>query len=234
MAERLIVVGGGIVGMSIARELVMRGNKVTLLERASLGGAVTGASLACIGTHMNSRNEIEILKWCCAAWADLDRALGHAIEYQRCGQLRFVDRAEDLAVAEDWIAFERAAGARSELLAPSDVRRIEPLLTGPIVAATHSADAATVTPFLAVRALARDALARGLDIRIHLPVSDLLLRGGSVRGIVTADGAVEADAVVLATGPWAPDLARKAGLALPIQPRTVAHRVRQARSHRMR
>ncbi|MEZ5925286.1 MAG: FAD-dependent oxidoreductase [Hyphomicrobiaceae bacterium] len=219
MAQRIVVIGGGIVGTSIARELIVRGHKVTLVERASLGGAVTGASLACLGTHMNSRDEMEVLKWACAAWADLAGLLKHSMEYRRCGQLRFLDRAEDIPVAEDWIAFERAAGTRSELLSPEEVHRIEPLLTGRIVAATYAPDAATVTPFLAVRALIQDTIARGLLVKTHTPVSDFSVKGGKVTGVLTAEGPIEADAVVLATGPWAPDLALKIGLDLPIQPR---------------
>lgn len=219
MAQRIAVVGGGIVGASIARELVRRDHAVTLFERGSLGGAVTGASLACLGTHMNSRNEMEILKWACAAWTDLAGELQHTMEYQRCGQLRFLDRTEDIPVAEDWLAFERDAGTCSELLSPKEVRKIEPLLVGDIVAATYAPDTATVTPFLAVRAIMQDAVARGLAVKVHTAVSDLLVENGTVRGVVTADGRFAADAVVLATGPWAPELAGKVGLRLPIEPR---------------
>lgn len=219
MVQRIVVIGGGIVGVSIARELVRRGHAVTLLEKGSLGGAVTGASLACLGTHMNSRNEMEILKWACAAWAELAGELKCSMEYQRCGQLRFLDRAEDIPVAEDWLAFERDAGTRSELLKPDEVRRIEPLMTGDIVAATYAPDSATVTPFLAVRAIVQDAVARGLAVRAHTQVSSLLVESGTIRGIVAAGETIAADAVILATGPWAPELARKAGLALPIEPR---------------
>lgn len=219
MGARLIVVGGGIVGVTIARELVRRGHEVLLLERDSLGAAVTGASLACIGTHMNSRSEIEILKWSCRAWSELDRALGGTMEYRNSGQIRFLKRAEDRKVAEDWIAFESAAGVPSELLEPAEVRKLEPLLTGPIEAATYATNAATVTPFLAVRAIAKDAVRRGIEMRLHTPVERLATRGGAVRGVVTAEGEITADAVILAAGPWTPRIAATAGLAVPIMPR---------------
>lgn len=219
MGARLIVVGGGIVGVCIARELVRRGHRVVLCEKAGLGSAVTGASLACIGTHMNSRSEIEILKWSSIAWFELDKSLGGAMEYKNCGQLRFLERAEDRSVAEDWIAFETQAGVPSRLLEPSEVRRIEPLLQGPIEAATYAANAATVTPFLAVRAIVKDALEHGLELLPHAPVQSLVLRAGAVRGVLTATGEIEADGVILAAGPWTPVLARTAGLDIPIQPR---------------
>ncbi len=219
MGARLIVVGGGIVGVMIARELVLRGHAVTLIERDGLGSAVTGASLACITTHMNSRDEMDILKWASRAWFDIDQALGQTMEYRTGGQLRFLDRPEDRAVAEDWIEFEGRAGVSSRLLEPSEVRKLEPLLTGPIEAATYAANAATVTPFLAVRAIIRDALAHGLELRLNSTVNGVLLRNGKARGVLIDDGELLADGVVLATGPWTRELARRAGLDVPIKPR---------------
>lgn len=216
---RVAVVGGGIIGASIARELSLRQHRVILLEKGSLGGAVTGASLACLGTHMNSRLEIEILKWSCSAWAELNDELGQTMEYTRCGQLRFVERDEDLEVARDWISFERNAGLITEILDPSEVRKIEPLLEGPIIAATWASNAATVTPFLAVRAIIKDAVRHGLNVQCHNAVRDFIERGGTISGIVTQAGAIEADAVILAAGPWTADLTAKIGLELPILPR---------------
>jgi sarcosine oxidase subunit beta len=168
---------------------------------------------------MNSRAEIEILKWSCAAWAELDDALDHSIEYVRRGQIRFIDREEDIRVARDWIEFERMAGAEAELLEASEVRKIEPHLTGPIVAATWAPTAATVTPFLAVRAIVRDAVHHGLEIHSHTVVRDVVRRGDAVIGVRTDHGIIEADGVILAAGPWTAELAAMAGLDLPIQPR---------------
>jgi D-hydroxyproline dehydrogenase subunit beta len=216
---KIAVVGGGIVGACIARELAIRRHKVTLLEKGSLGGAVTGASLACLGTHMNSRSEIEILKWSCSAWAELNDELGQTMEYTRCGQLRFIERDEDIDVARDWIGFERGAGLLTELLEPNEVRRIEPLLEGPIIAATWAPNAATVTPFLAVRAILKDAARNGLQIQCHNAVRDFIKRGGTISGMVTQAGAIEADVVILAAGPWTGELTAKIGLNLPILPR---------------
>lgn len=215
----IAVVGGGIVGASIARELAVRGRNAVLIEQGDFGGAVSGASLACLGTHMNSKDELEILKWSCAAWAELDEALGHAMEYKRCGQIRYVEREEDLVVARDWIAAERGAGLDPELLSPAELRGIEPLLEAPIVAATWSPGGATVTPFLAVRALLTDAARHGLALRSHEPVRDVVRRNGRISGVLTDRGSIEAEAVVLAAGPWTARLAARAGLDLPILPR---------------
>lgn len=219
MGARLIVVGGGITGVSIARELILRGHEVLLLDKDGLGSAVTGASLACIGTHMNSRSEIEILKWAADAWRDLDQRLSKAMEYQNCGQLRFLERSEDRRVAEEWIDFETRAGVASRLLEPGEVRRIEPLLEGPIEAATFAPNSATVTPFLAVRAIVRDAMEHKLKLRLHTAVRHIVLKNGAVSAVATADGDVACDGVILASGPWTREIAETAGLDIPIRPR---------------
>lgn len=219
MGARLIVVGGGIVGAMTGRELAKRGHEVTLVEMHGLGSAVTGASLACIGTHMNSRNEIEILKWAFRAWKEFSDETANSFEYRNCGQLRFLERPEDRAVAEGWLAFEAEAGVPSQLLEPAEVRKIEPLLAGPIVAATYAPNAATVTPFLAVRAAIRDAVGRSLKLRLGSRVDGLVLKAGRVGGVRIGDEVMEADGVVLASGPWTTKLAAEAGLHVPIEPR---------------
>ncbi len=219
MALDVAVVGGGIVGAAIARELALRGRRTMLIEQGDFGGAVTGASLACLGTHMNSKAELAILSWSCAAWAELAAALPEAMDYRRCGQIRYIARTEDLAVAQDWIEAERQAGLDPELLQPAELRRIEPLLTGPVVAGTWSPGAAVVTPFLAVRALLADGVRHGLELRSHQPVRAVVWQGDRVAGVVTDRGAIESGAVVLAAGPWTARLAAQAGLDVPILPR---------------
>lgn len=217
--RRVAVVGAGIVGAAVARDLARAGQRVTLLEKGAAGGAVSGASLACIGTHMIDRDELPLLIWSCREWASWAETLPIDFQYQRCGQLRFVEREEDIAVAQSWIDAERAAGLEPRLLAPHEVRQVEPSLTGPVVAATHSPGDAVVNPFLAVRALLQDARAHGAGIQTHRAVDGIALRKGRVAGVVLGDETLAADAVVLASGPWTARLAKSCGVELPIQPR---------------
>jgi sarcosine oxidase subunit beta len=223
----IAVVGSGIVGAAVASALARRGHAVTLVEQHDPGSGVSGASLACVGTHMIDKDEIPMLQWACDAWAAF--AEDHAIEYRRCGQLRFLREDRERAIAAEWIAAERAHGLAPVLLEPTDVRAIEPALEGPIVAATWSPDDALVNPFFAVRAYVNDARAHGAVIRANTPVTAIEVAGDRVVALRTAHERIACDAVVLACGPWTAMLAATAGVALPIVPRkaqclaTVAH-----------
>lgn len=215
----VVVIGAGVVGCATAYFLARAGIGVTLLERGDIGGAVSGASLACIGSHMVSREELPLLIAARRLWGQLADELGEDVEFRRCGQLRFVAHEADLPVAREWIAIERRVGADVDLLAPEDVRRIAPALTGDIVAATWSPDDATVNPFLACRALASRARHLGARVRPHTPATAIEQEGGHVRAVLTPAGRVATRWVVNAAGPWATRVAASLGLSVPIKPR---------------
>ena len=216
--QRIIVVGAGVVGAAAAEALSRDGHDVTIVEQGSPGGAVSGASLACIGTHMTDEEELPLVRWSCAAWAAFAEA-DPVFEYDRCGQIRFLRREEELASAEHWLAVERRQGLAPRLLSIADLRTVEPNLTGPIVAATFSPEDAVVNPFLAVRFLLEKACRQGARLEVKRRVDALSRMGERIAGIETADGPMLADIVILAGGPWTARLAATVGVSLPIVPR---------------
>lgn len=214
----VVVVGAGVIGAAVASELAIHGKKVHILEQGAPGGAVSGASLACISTHMIDTGELALLSWSRQAWRELDESEG-GFEFSACGQLRFVLREDDLPVARRWIEAERAAGLEPELLDPQQVREVEPLLTGEILAASWSPKDAVVNPFLAVRALLGKARRAGAKLTPHCRVDSLIEKDGRVTGVETTTGRIDTEHVVLAAGPWTARLAGSLGIDLSIKPR---------------
>lgn len=219
VSAHIVVVGAGIVGAATALALAERGFAVTLLDRAAPGSAVSGASLACLGTHQNSEIELPQLIWATRRWAEWDQRFTGAFHYRRCGQIRFIDHAADIPTAEHWIALERAAGLSAQLLDLDEVRRIEPALTGPILAASWSPDDALVNPFLSVRTLLRAAVEAGARFLGPLPAQRIDCQGDRVTGVTTSDGRIDANTVVVTGGPWTAGLLAPMGIELPIVPR---------------
>ncbi len=219
MTRTVVVVGAGIVGAAVASALARRGQAVVLLEQHDPGSAVSGGSLACVGSHMIDADELPALMWSCDAWATFAAEAGHEMEYRRCGQVRFASTAAERASAERWAALERAHGLPTELLAPAAVRAIEPALEGDIMAATFSAESAVVNPFLAVRAYVNDARAHGAVVRAQARVAAIEVGGDRVRAVLVGDERIACDDVVIAAGPWSARIAETAGVTLPIVPR---------------
>ncbi|WP_171054514.1 NAD(P)/FAD-dependent oxidoreductase [Roseovarius arcticus] len=219
-SAEVVVVGGGVIGASISLALAEAGAKPVLLEARAFGGAVTGGSLAAIGTHMHGREEFGILDYARDRWRELSDASQDGIEYTACGKMGFILTDAALAAGKTLVAQEKSQGARAELLMPEQAQQYERLLGGPILAMTYDPDTATVNPFHAVRALMLAARQAGAQLFENTPVARLLVEAGRVVGVETSTGErVSTPHAVLACGPWTTKLAADLDLNLPIEPR---------------
>ena len=115
-SAEVIVVGGGIVGLSVALALAETGAKPLLLEAKSFGGAVTGGSLAAIGTHMHGLVEYEIMAHACDLWRAFADRTGNPFEHNPQGQVGFILDSEGMESGEGWVNEERARGAPCRML----------------------------------------------------------------------------------------------------------------------
>ena len=215
----VVVVGAGIVGAAVARELAVRGVGVTLLDRGAVSSGTTGlgeGNVLC--SDKDAGPELELARAGLALYGELEERLGDEARIRRKGAL--IVHPEAGTWAGEPARLERIGIPGARLLAPDEVRAAEPELTG----ALHGASVLPGRP--AVRP-ARDRAGAG-------PRGGRGRRGGprGVRGRSghrrgrpctrrarprTGDSA--AGAVVIAAGPWSAALAASAGLPLPLEPR---------------
>lgn len=216
---RVIVVGGGVIGCAVADRLAHAGHQVLLCERDRVGTHASGAAAGLLApsSEADEPGEFHDLAVRSLAMFDdlaarLETDTGVPVEFRRHETLRiaFDDRSFDaLRRRVDW---QTGAGMRARLLDADAVKAEEPEV-GEVAGAAVFPEA-QVTPPLFTRALARAAAAAGADIREGTPVLALV-----DHGVRLADGVATADAVVLAAGPWTPQVALTAGLEVPIRPR---------------
>jgi D-amino-acid dehydrogenase len=230
MTYDAIVVGGGIVGMSIGYHLACAGAKALLIDRADPGRA-TDAGAGILAPETNSRDAEAWFTFASAAvgyYPDLIRRLhdeqagetGYAI----CGQLIVAATAdEDAPFAEARrIVFERqqrrGAPSHADLheITPDEARALFPPLAQ-VRGALYFRDGARVDGRLLTAALRRAALARGLAIE-QASVERLEIRGGAATGVVAGGTIYSADTIALATGAWSQSFAEQLGSTIPIQP----------------
>ncbi|WP_433631626.1 NAD(P)/FAD-dependent oxidoreductase [Halomicrococcus sp. NG-SE-24] len=221
---RIVVVGGGIVGLASAYYLAEQGVDVVVCERSSLGAGSTERSAGGIRQQFSTRVNVELSRASVDAWEDFEAEFGVDIAYRRPGYL-FLAREDATAerFAEN-VAVQNDLGVPSELLDPEAAReRCPELRAEQFVAATYCPTDGFADPHLALQGFARGAREAGADVRTGVAVTDVLRGGrradGGVTGVETESGRVDADFVVNAAGPWAREVAAMADVDLPIAPK---------------
>jgi glycine/D-amino acid oxidase-like deaminating enzyme len=219
-SAEVAVLGAGIVGAAVARELAVRGVAVTLVDRAGVSEGTTGrgeGNVLC--SDKEAGPELELTRLGLDVYDELDERLGAEARIQRKGALIVHPDAATWAAEPERLERLRAAGVQGELLCADAVRALEPNLDGPLHGAARFPRDLQCDPAAIARALVREAVAAGAELVTGREVERIAVRGGRVLGLDTARGRIAAAAVVLAAGPWSAPLAAGAGLALPLEPR---------------
>ncbi len=207
-AREVVVVGAGIVGAAVARELAVRGVDVLLLDAGEISGGTTGlgeGNVLC--ADKDAGPELDL----CVAGRPLFDELGEEARIRRKGALIVHAEAATWEAEPARLARLRAAGVEAQPVAADEVAELEPALTGPVLGASFFPDDLQCDPHAIARALAREVP----DVRTHARVASI-----ATAGVVLDSGErIAAGAVVLAAGPWSAALAASAGLRLPVEPR---------------
>jgi glycine oxidase len=225
----VVIVGGGIIGCSVAYYLSHAGARVTLLERNRLAAGASGVAAGMLAPQVEAPFAdafFELALIGRASHASLAEQLmvevGLDVEYRKTGILRVARTEAERAELQRLYRWQSARGLAAEWLEPDELAECEPLLKGVaahlLAGGLWLADEAQVRGSRLVQALAMAAGRRGAHTFEGVAAVDVTLRSGRVSGVTTSSGAIEADTVVLAAGVWTPDLARRIDLQLPVAP----------------
>ena len=226
MAERVktasvVIIGGGVVGCSIAYHLARRGMRdVVVLERETVGSGTTSKAAGGIRTQFSTETEIRFSQESQRVFETFKDAFGIDPGYQRIGYLFLVTDPDDLAGFETRIALQRRCGVDVRVITPKEARDIVPALeVGDLIAAVWGPGDGLAGPAEITQGFARRA--RELDARIEegVDVTALDVAGGRLRRVVTSAGPIETPLAINAAGPFAAKVARLAGVEVPVMPR---------------
>jgi len=213
-----IVVGGGIIGASIAHHLAANGvDDVLILERGVLTSGTSWHAAGLVAGARTSTAMTKLASYGLGVYADLGERSGIDVSFTQCGSLsiaRTPGRVDELHYARD---VAQQNGVEAHLITPEEIQRLWPLasVTG-MLAGLHFPDDGHVNPGYAALAFATLAHREGAAIREGVTVTRLLHERGRVTGVETDQGTVHADTVVVAGGLWSRDLAATAGVHLPL------------------
>jgi glycine/D-amino acid oxidase-like deaminating enzyme len=170
----VIIIGGGIMGVSIAYNLAKRGKDVVLIERGELCSGVSSRTEALLSMRENTHPEYTELSWrSYETYKTLADELGSDFEHEIVGGLKLVHNADEMKAAEKLIEESRAAGYDIfRLMMPDEIKEKEPLANPKALAGIYSPYDGTLNPFLLVDAYAQAATRLGARIYRYTDVTD--------------------------------------------------------------
>jgi 4-methylaminobutanoate oxidase (formaldehyde-forming) len=215
---RVVIIGGGVGGASIANHLARLGERdVVLLERSELTSGSTFHSAGLVGQLRSSLSLTRLMMDSVELYRTLDCG------WVECGGIRLACTPEREQEVLRQVAWARTFGLPLELITPSEARAMFPLMsTDGVRCASYLASDGYLDPSLLTMALAEGARAGGCRVFTHTRVTGIDVEDGPayrrVRGVQTEWGPIEAEVVVNAGGMFAAQLGRMAGVRVPVVP----------------
>ena len=212
-----MIVGGGIVGCSIAYHLASMGKTdVLLLEKSGLTQGATWHAAGVIGQLRPSRNVTRMLGLTVALYDTLEQETGQAIDWKRVGSLRIASSRERMLEYRRAATTAKSFGLDMHVLGPKETQELFPImsLVG-VEGAAYIPSDGYVDPASATQALAIGARRRGVRIVEGVEATGFSLKGGRVRDVRTTAGTVHAETVVNAAGMWSRELGHMVGVRVP-------------------
>ncbi|HXZ18399.1 MAG TPA: FAD-binding oxidoreductase [Candidatus Acidoferrales bacterium] len=225
---RIVVVGAGIVGSSIAYHLVRRGAQVTLVERAKPAAGSTGSSFAWINATFSKqpRNYFDLNLLGIFGWRRMDHEFSGELEIQWGGAVEWYPAGaaadglrKDVVRSQQW-------GYPVHLVDQIEFHRLLPfVMPEPFAAASFSEREGAVDPVAVTQTIVERAKQLGVNVMYPCEVTGLVRTGGKVSAVDTTNGRVELNTLVLAAGVQTPHVAAMADVRVPlkISPGVLAH-----------
>ena len=217
---RVVVIGGGVIGTSVAYHLAALGwTDIVLLERDRLTSGTTWHAAGLMVTFGSlSETSTEMRKYTRDLYARLEAETGQSTGLKQVGFIQVTPDPDRLEEYRRVSAFNRICGVDVQEISPGEVKEMFPLArTDDLLAGFYVADDGRANPVDVTMALGKGARQRGATILEGVPALAVLKRGGAVSGVRTPYGDIETEYVVNCAGMWARQLGAEAGVPIPLQ-----------------
>jgi sarcosine dehydrogenase len=219
-SARVVIVGGGIVGCSVAYHLGKRGwTDVLLLEQGRLTAGSTWHAAGLVGQLRTSANITQLLGYSVELYQRLEAETGQATGWKRNGGLRLACNPERWTEVRRQATTARSFGLEMHLLTPREAQELWPLMAvEDVVGAAFLPTDGQANPSDITQALAKGARTAGVASREGVAVTGFELELGRLRAVLTDQGRVACEKAVLCAGQWTRALAARAGVNVPLVP----------------
>ncbi|MDX1481103.1 MAG: FAD-binding oxidoreductase [Woeseiaceae bacterium] len=211
----VVVIGGGIVGVSTAWHLRRRGVSVVVCEKGHLAGEQSGRNWGWVRVQGRDPREVPMMLQSMDIWRGLAGAIDADVGYTEGGCYFTANSAKELAELEAWCEVAREHDLPTRLLTTAELRTTFGDIAARWQGALYTSTDGRAEPHLATRAMARDLENRGGSVLTGCAVRGLLREAGRTAGVVTEIGEIRAGAVVCAAGAWTSLFCRAHDIDLP-------------------
>jgi len=219
-SARVVIVGGGIIGTSVAYHLVHMGcSDVVLLERDSITSGTTWHAAGLIVTFgSTSETSTEIRKYSRDLYARLEAETGQATGLNQCGFIEVATNQDRLEEYRRIAAFNRYCGVDAQEISPKEVQDMFPIArVDDVLAGFYVKDDGRVNPVDVTMALAKGATLRGVQIITGVSATGITRKNAQVTGVTTDQGDIACEFVVNCAGMWARQFGAGHGVVIPNQ-----------------
>jgi heterotetrameric sarcosine oxidase gamma subunit len=216
---RVVIVGGGVIGCSIAYHLTHLGwRDVVLIERAQLTAGTTWHAAGLLTSLRDTETQTRLAKYSQELYRKLEAETGQATGLIGCGSIQLAMSADKAEEMRRGMHMAHCFGVEAHEVSAAEVQKMWPLAeVGDLEAAFYFPNDARVNPTDVTQALAKGARQRGARIFENTSVTAILRDRGRVTGVRTPSGEIAAEYVVNCAGMWARSVGRMAGVNVPLQ-----------------
>jgi glycine/D-amino acid oxidase-like deaminating enzyme len=211
----VVIVGGGIAGIATAWYLNQAGVQVTVCEKGSVAGEQSSRNWGWIRQQRRDRAELPIVMQSMRLWQEIADQLDIDIGYRREGSLALCENDAEMANHDHFMTFAPDYGLDTRRLDRAQLEKLMPGCPARWQSALYTPDDGRAEPSLAVPAMARKLVQRGVSIIENCSVEQVLTQNRRVVGVLSEHGEISANAVLCAGGAWSTFLLRRCGIRLP-------------------
>lgn len=214
-----VVIGGGVIGCSVAYYLAKRGIRVIVIEkRPGLCFGASGANQGGCSFYYDAPDVDRIARESAKLFESLSQEIGYDVEYRMERRLTCSVNEEQSSYMEKRVQSLRSNGIKARLLEGNEIRKLEPALGKDIVLGIEQ-ETGVVNPFKLNYGFGHAARKLGVEFFFSTEIKSIETEKGNIVSVVTDKGKIETNCVVNAAGAWSAEIGKLVGLAIPIKPR---------------